>query len=80
NASNIAAIIQSIYGPAAQYNEIMRPMLEDNGYNPDNILPAPQGQPQLAPQDLGGMAGDDNLTVQPNVALTGGQFPARGAS
>ena len=76
NASNIAAIVQSVYGPAARYNAIMKPMLVANGYNPDEILPAPQGQPQLAPQDAGGMAGEDNLTIQPNVQLTGGQFGA----
>lgn len=74
NASNMAAIIQAVYGPAAQYNPIMAPMLEDNGLNPEEILPAPQGQPQLAAQDAGGEAGEDNLTVQPNVALSGGQF------
>ena len=74
NAANIAAIIQSVYGPAAQYNKIMEPMLSENGYNPDDILPAPQGQPQTAPQDAGGMSGEADLTVQPNVQMTGGQF------
>lgn len=74
NASNMAAIIQSVYGPEAQYNPIMAPMLEQNGLNPEEILPAPQGQPQLAAQDAGGVAGADNLTAQPNVQLSGGGF------
>lgn len=80
NTSNIAAIVQSVYGEAAQYNKIFEPMLEANGFKPEEILPAPQGQPQIAPIDAGGAAGEDNLTVQPNVALSGGQFSSQPAN
>ena len=74
NASNMAAVLQAVYGPAAQYNPIMKPMLEENGFNPDDILPPPQGQPAQQQQDMGGVMGQNNLTIQPNVQMTGGAF------
>lgn len=78
NASNTAAIIQSIYGNAANYHEIIAPMLEAQGFNPDEVIPNPKEQ--LDPnspilKDAGGV--QDNvapLTPQPVVQLQGGQF------
>lgn len=83
NASNIAAIVQSVYGPNANYNPIMKPMLEENGLNPDDIIPQQRGG-QVDPNspaftDLGGVEGTDRLQVQPNVQLTGGAFKAQNA-
>ena len=76
NASNMAAIVQSVYGPQANYYPILAPMMEANGLNPEEILQNPNQQVpnQQVQQDAGGQDGKDNLTVQPNVALSGGQF------
>jgi len=81
NASNIAAIVQSVYGPNANYAPIMKPMLEENGLNPDDIIPQPDGG-RIDPNspaftDLGGVQGTDRLQVQPNVQLTGGAFKSQ---
>jgi len=77
NASNMAAIIQSVYGAQANYHPIMKPMLEANGLPADMIIQDPQEQQQAHPseQDAGGTATNpQNLTVQPNVQMSGGQF------
>jgi len=83
NASNMAAITQSVYGPAANYHPLMAPMYEAMGLNVDEIIPDPaNGIDPLHPagMDMGGMMGQDNLTVQPNVQLSGGAFPGGGTS
>lgn len=79
NAANTIALIQSAYGPNANYQPLFKAALEMQGYNIDEIIPNPQGQ--MSPEepafnDLGGVSGEDNLTVQPNVQLSGGQFGA----
>jgi len=78
NSSNTAAIVQSVYGPAANYHEIISPMLEAQGFNPDEIIPNPKEQ--LDPNspivnDMGGIQdGAAPLTPQPVAQLNGGQF------
>jgi len=86
NAANLAAIIQSVYGPNANYHPILKQAIEMQGINIDEVIADPRQGPQpsdLANSDLGGMAGQDNLTVQPNVQMSGGQFgstPSNGAT
>lgn len=72
-ASNTAAIIQSVYGPQANYYDILAPMLEQLGYSPNSILQSPQGQQnQLVEQDLGGV--QEQIPPQQVAAVQGGQF------
>lgn len=85
NASNAAAITQSIYGQFANYYELMSPIYEAMGLNPESIIPDPsEGKDPLQPHpsevDLGGAAGGSDLTVQPSVQLAGGAFPGGGTS
>jgi hypothetical protein len=85
NASNVAAITQSVYGPAANYYPIMQPIYEAMGLKPDDIIPNPVDgtnplQPHPSTMDMGGVMGQDNLTVQPNVQLSGGAFKGGGES
>jgi len=85
NASNTAAITQSVYGPAANYYPIMAPIYEAMGLKPEDIIPNPVDginplQPHPAQTDMGGVAGADNLTVQPNVQLSGGAFQGGGTN
>ena len=80
NAVNMAATLQSIYGPQANYFPIMAPMLEANGFKAEDIIQDPTAESQTAPvgMDAGGTATESTpLTVQPNVALSGGQFGAQ---
>ena len=81
NASNTAAITQSVYGAEANYFPIMSPIYEAQGMNPEDIIPNPmeqQMQPHPSQMDMGGVAGADNLSVQPNVQLSGGAFKGGG--
>jgi len=78
NAANIAAILQSVYGPNANYYPIMSKVLEAMDLSPDDVIPDPKKEQEMAQNpafsDLGGLQGEDNLTVQPNVQMSGGQF------
>ncbi|NOR56987.1 MAG: hypothetical protein GQ474_00510 [Sulfurimonas sp.] len=79
NTANTVALLQSAYGANANYQPLFKTALEMQGYNVDEIIPNPQGNQgaeEPAFNDLGGVAGVDNLTVQPNVQLSGGQFGA----
>jgi hypothetical protein len=75
-ASNTAAIIQSVYGPQANYYPILAPMLEAMGLNPSEIIqdPAAQQQNQQVQQDAGGVGGQSQIPPQQVSAVQGGQF------
>jgi len=81
-ASNMAAVLQSVYGPQANYYPIMAPMLESNGLDPETILQNPQQQtPNTQVQDdAGGVTGEDNMSVQPNVQFSGGAMSGNAGS
>lgn len=77
NAVNIAATLQSIYGPQANYFPIMSPMLEANGFKAEDIIQDPRAEQPTAPteQDAGGFNQEGSpLTAQPTAVLNGGGF------
>ena len=58
----------------------MGPMLEANGFDPEDIIPNPNAgldPNHPAMNDMGGVATEGSATVQPRVALQGGQFGAK---
>jgi hypothetical protein len=73
-ASNTAAIIQSVYGPKANYFPIMSPMLEAMGHNPSDIIQDPMAQQpnQQIKQDAGGVV--EQIPRQMVAAQQGGAF------
>jgi len=75
-ASNTAAIVQSVYGPQANFFPIIAPMLEALGLNPSEIIqdPTAQQQNQQIQQDAGGVGGQSQIPPQQNAAVQGGQF------
>lgn len=79
NASNIAAITASTYGPNANFFPILKPMYEAAGINPEDIVPNPKAQEEQhdSQVDLGGVEPDDGQNVQPRAALQGGGFGAQ---
>jgi len=73
-ASNTAAIVQSVYGQNANFFPIVAPMLEALGLNPSDIIqdPTAQQQNQQIQQDAGGVGGQQQIPVQQNAAVQGG--------
>jgi len=73
-ASNTAAIIQSVYGQNANFFPIISPMLEALGLNPSDIIqdPTADQQNRQIGQDAGGVGGQNQIPVQQNAAVQGG--------
>jgi hypothetical protein len=83
NASNLAAILQSVYGPAANYRPLFKDAIEMQGINFDEVLPDPNQQQQQqnpAMQDMGGVAGMDNMAPQPTLQFQGGNVSGSNGS
>jgi hypothetical protein len=82
NASNLAAILQSVYGPAANYRPLFKDAIEMQGINFDEVLPDPNQQQQQNPamQDMGGVAGMDNMAPQPTLQFQGGNVSGSNGS
>jgi len=75
-ASNTAAVVQSVYGENANFYPIMAPMLEALGLNPSEIIqdPTAQQQNQQIQADAGGVDGQQQIPPQQVAAVQGGQF------
>ena len=75
-ASNTAAIVQSVYGNQANFYPIMAPMLEAMGLNPSDIIQDPTAQQpnQQIQQDAGGQDGQSQIPRQQVAAVQGGAF------
>jgi len=75
NASNLMGMIQTTYGPNANYKPLVDSVLEVAGYDPDSIIPNPAHQGAMvnpAQQDMGGVDPANNPSVSPRAAMLGG--------
>jgi len=75
NASNLMGLIQTTYGPNANYKPLVDKVLEVAGYDPDSIIPNPLHQGDMqnpASQDMGGVQPDGKPSVSPRAAMLGG--------
>ena len=72
--SNIAGLIQTIYGPNANFKPMIDSLLEKAGYDPDSIIPNPmqQGMPNMAALDPGGVQPGGSPSIQPRAQFQGG--------
>jgi len=81
NTSNIMGIVQTAYGPNANYRPMLADLLEVAGYDPDVIIPSQQalqqGMPNTPEQDMGGVQPDPQ-PIQPRSAFQGGAAMAEG--
>lgn len=75
NVSNLVALVQSTYGPNANYKPLVSKVLETQGFKVDEIIPDPNEQQHPAFGDLGGVEGTGALGQQ-QQAMMGGQFGA----
>ena len=73
NVSNLVALVQSTYGPNANYKPLVGKVLETQGFKVDEVIPDPNEQQHPAFGDLGGVEGTGALGQQ-QQAMMGGQF------
>ena len=74
NISNIAGLIQTIYGPNANFKPMIDTLVEKAGYDPDLIIPNPmeQNMPNMAQMDMGGVEAGGQPSIQPRAQFQGG--------
>lgn len=72
--SNIMGMIQTTYGPNANYRPFVADVVELAGYDPDEIIPNPmvQGLPDVAQQDPGGVEPGGKPSIMPRMQFMGG--------
>lgn len=76
--SNIMGLIQTVYGPNANYKPLVDEILEIAGHDPDSIIPNPMsqglaGDPALG--DPGGREPGGKPSIQPRAQFSGGGMP-----
>jgi hypothetical protein len=79
NNSNIMGIIQTAYGPNANYKPFVDDIVEMAGYDPETIIPSPQQQgavPDPSIADAGGVDPGAAPSIQPRAQFQGGQMGA----
>jgi len=73
NVSNMIGLIQTLYGPNANYRPLIEKAIEALGFDPDQIIPhVDQRMPNVAAQDLGGVEPQGQPTIVPRAAFLGG--------
>jgi len=73
--SNIMGVVQTAYGPNANYKPLIDKLLELAGHDPDSIIPNPQQQGLMqdpTQADKGGVEPGGNPHIQPREAFQGG--------
>jgi len=75
NASNITGLIQTLYGPNANYKPFVDELIELAGHDPDAIIPNPvlDGfMANQAQQDMGGVEPGGSPSIMPRAQFQGG--------
>jgi len=73
--SNIMGVVQTAYGPNANYKPLIDKLLELAGHDPDSIIPQPQQQGLMqdpAQTDPGGVDPGSQPNIQPRARFQGG--------
>ena len=77
NVSNVLGMIQTLYGPQANYKPLVDKVVGLLGLDPDSIIPDPfqMNQPNVAALDQGGVNPQGAPSVQPRAQFQGGAMP-----
>lgn len=74
NISNTLGVLQTLYGPNANYKPLIDPLIELLGHDPDSIVPNPldHGVPDMSQLDMGGVEPQGTPSIMPRAQFLGG--------